>query len=832
MAQNDEPTDEQHTIQQLDVEKLHSLPSEQQDLYLLTFTSDLARHVSGLDAEAAIALQLPVKKEVLKIIELSSPAPTRVIRNNLGQCLGGVLSKGDRKILFETINQLIELINSNKGSKDGPSKHAAVHCLGMAFETAGDSAISTAPLASTTLLRMLKSAQNHTGLRGALFVALGRIVLGINKSADDQICRDIWKQARQAATNDKSLLVQGSACWCLEQLSVHTPYFDTYSDFDKLQGVVWKVLDSHSPSVRRAASSCLSAVYVKHYSKGGDDLATKPKKSKKTKPQPQEGDEDGIPERPSTPAPQPQVISFTLSGILRQMTSQYCKSATSNKGRAGLVFTLIKTLRRLGETVVEEQYATIATQLFNDLLTSSTVIHHRYRLLISRKFVRIVLSDVIGRRLLGESAQLTAVRFLINGTLKDYPQAEDKQKPEPNKQVLVGALDALKSLIENLDSATQSVADLCREAILQVLEHPSYSVQVHASQCLKTFVLACPSQLLPSVTICMNSVNREVGQLTGPRKSPRRCLGLALGLAAAVSTASQQPLYGSVDVYARILSQATSILKSSSGLDIRISSVQIQVAWVMVGGLMALGPNFVKIHLSQLLLLWRNALPKPLPSDNMGQRTLMELTFLAHVRECALSSIAAFLAYNARLVTLDVAKRLATMLHNTTEFLNSLPARKASEDPERRLSFSLQLQDFDHMIRRRVFECSSQLLELSPSEAHSEILQSNILSLATSSFADPDTMTTSSLSSSIASSTGSVDTIWDLGDNSGFGITSLIQGLDGPLLTPGFSLESSSSRVRQSNEEVADRIVSHCSDLCFCRTLIDNKRFVLPSVIP
>ncbi|KAH0403712.1 hypothetical protein KCU89_g1854, partial [Aureobasidium melanogenum] len=68
---------------QLDIAKLHALPSEQQDLYLLTFTSDLSRHASSLDQDGASANQVWIKKELLQIVDLASPAPTRVIRNNL-----------------------------------------------------------------------------------------------------------------------------------------------------------------------------------------------------------------------------------------------------------------------------------------------------------------------------------------------------------------------------------------------------------------------------------------------------------------------------------------------------------------------------------------------------------------------------------------------------------------------------------------------------------------------------------------------------------------------------------------------------------------------------
>ena len=276
----------------------------------------------------------------------------------------------------------------------------------------------------------------------------------------------------------------------------------------------------------------------------------------------------------------------------------------------------------------------------------------------------------------------------------------------------------------------------------------------------------------------MNSVNRELALLAGARQSPRRCVGLANGLSAVLSTSTAQPLHGSVDVNSRVLSQATSLLKSSSNSDLRISSTQIQVAWILIGGLMTLGPNFVKIHLSQLLLLWKNALPKPLNKDNMVQRNVLELSFLAHVRECALGSILTFLEFNSRLLTLDVTKRLAAMLQNTTMFLNTLPNKKTTDDISQRLSPALQLHDFDLMVRRRVLQCYTKLVELSPAGSSEVLLQTNLLPFAVSSFADPDNYTPSSLSTSIASSAGTFESIWDVADNYGFGVTGLVKGFD------------------------------------------------------
>jgi hypothetical protein len=799
---------------QLDVKKLHALPSEQQDLYLLTFTSDLARHVAALDADEASAHQIYVKKELFQVITLISPAPTRVIRNALGRTFADIFRKSDRKLLFESINELVNILNAaGKAEKDVRAKHAAAHCLGAVFEAAGNSAIGLSPLVASSLLRLVKFAQNHTGLRGTIFKALGRVLKGVDGSADEQVARDVWKQCRSICVNDKSLLVQANACYCLEQLVRFTPFFDNSNDFDKLQAAIWKTIDSSSAAVRHAAASCISAALVKSYSDTApveQPLARSMTMRKKPKKQTDLEGDDEVMERPGSPAPKKSAakLAFSLPALLKVLSNHYCRSATGNRARAGIVLCYMKTLRALGENLAEAKYGDIARHLFMDLLSNPTIANNRYRTLNTRKYVAVVLETVVGTELLGEAGQLSAARFLVNEILKDYPQAL-KERPEPTKQTLVGALSALSSLFKSLGSAANVIADSCRDALLQVLQHPSYTVQVYASSALRAFVLACPLQLLPAVTICTNSVNRELGLLAGPRQSPRRCVGLANGLSAILSTSTAQPLHGSVDVNSRVLSQATSLLKSSSDSDLRISSTQIQVAWILIGGLMTLGPNFVKIHLSQLLLLWKNALPKPLNKDNMVQRNLLELSFLAHVRECALGSILTFLEFNSRLLTLDVTKRLAAMLQNTTMFLNTLPSKKTTDDISQRLSPSLQLHDFDLMVRRRVLQCYTKLVDLNPVGSNEVLLQTNLLPFAVSSFADPDIYAPSSLSTAIASSAGSFESIWDVADNYGFGVTGLVKGFDIQPL-PG-EHESGATQhwvTRAGPEAVIDRTVS------------------------
>ncbi|PMD28615.1 ARM repeat-containing protein [Hyaloscypha hepaticicola] len=768
---------------ELDVKKLASLPSEQQDLYLLNFVSTLTKHVESLAPDDCTAQQLYLKKELLQILNLAAPPPTRVIRNNLGRCFAHVLGKGDRKLLFETVNDLVGIIGGGKAKTEGDlrTKHAAVYCLGDVFAAAGDSAIGLHPLACTALLKLLKPAQNNAGLRAAIFKALGKIAQMVGTSMDESISRDAWKQARNHASSDKSCLLQITACRCLKMFSKHTSYFDNSSDFDNLKSTIFKTIDSSSPLVRQAAGDCLAEAMVKNHSEDAaqDNDVPKMKKPKRSNTKRQSmvpGADDEEIQRPESPGPKKsQILSFTLQEMLKQLSTFYVKSSTSNKARSGIAVCYTRIFKSLSERTVETMYMKIVDHLTIEVLSHPNITTNRYRLLATRRFVQIILEEVIGQSVLGESGQMDSAKSLINDILKNYPQVI-KERPEPGKHALIAVLSALASLIKTLGPAANAFSDSCRDGLLQVLQHPSYTVQVYTSYCLRTFTLACPQQLLPCLTICMNSVNRELTLLSTGRNSPRRCVGYANGLSAMISTASLQPLYGSVDVNSRVLSLATGLLKSSSKSELRVSSTQIQVAWILIGGLMSLGPNFVKIHLSQLLLLWKNALPKPLAKDNTSQRSYLESSFLTHVRECALGSILAFLQFNSRLLTVDVSKRIAAMLQNTTAFLKTLPTRKTTEDITQRLMPSLQLLDLDLMVQRRVLQCYTKLVNLSPAGGSEALLQSNLLTLAVSFFADPDNYTPSSLSTSIASSAGNFESIWDIGDNCGFGVTGLVRG--------------------------------------------------------
>ncbi len=282
----------------------------------------------------------------------------------------------------------------------------------------------------------------------------------------------------------------------------------------------------------------------------------------------------------------------------------------------------------------------------------------------------------------------------------------------------------------------------------------------------------------------MEKLQRDLTTSLTPSASSEvlfRALGHAYGLAALVSIIPQRPLYVSYDVPAKVLDMATQLLKRAGEHDVRIAGIEVEVAWMLIASLMALGPNFVRPHLAQLLVLWRNALPKPTTKDAVGSagRSIAEWEFLLHVREAALGAIWCFLERNKSvLVTLDVARRIASVLSNALSFANNFISAGV-EDPGdatplqqqnvTRRSGGLTLRDREALLRRRVHQCFVSLGFSSIPDQTQVILLQSVVSL----FASPDGYAGSSVQAAIASSTGTFVSVWTSGDGYGYGVTAV-----------------------------------------------------------
>ncbi|KAK9449409.1 armadillo-type protein [Limtongia smithiae] len=766
--------------QPLDAARLQDLSSlDKQHIYVFSWLSDLHRFLESLDGAGASAHQIFVKNELAKLTPVSSAILSRPIRILVGKCYSEIFSKGDCKTLFDVINDLLTALNTGKADKNIESKFFLVHVIGDIFACAGFDIKSMAAHAILSLLRLIRYSNQNAGYRASIFEAMSQVFSLCGSFIDESMARDVSKQAKSAATGDKSVIVRAAALNCFREMFKTVNVLNNLSDLDSLRSIVTKAFDTPQACVRNSAALCWASALSVASTLTTSVVEVQQKRSKRPTPQPGADGEDA-----NAPPPPPETVKKVVQNItlpfedaLKQLSSVYTKSGVSVRVRAGVIATYCEFFLIYGSGEVEARYFAIVQNLLDHLFSHPNITNNRFRKLSARRHVCFLLNEVVGQYLLGEQGRLNAVRILVNDLLKNYPTVM-KDQYEPSKYTLVAAVSALKYLTETLGSAIIPQQTMVRDSLLMVLQHPNYTVQVATCSCIRSFLLQVPSQLIFMANAIMENLKRELGVLRSRRMKPEvagRCTGYATGLAIVIGISSLRPQYASLDLTSRIFTMATALLKSSGNVDVLISTTQIHAAWTIISGLMSIGPSFVKLHLSQLLLLWKSALPKPLSKDMVADKNSLEYSFLLHVRECALSSILTFLQFNTRLVTSDVSKRLGVMLLNTSAFLNLITSRKIEEDPTLRLSQTLHLTDYQVMVRRRVFQCHIALI----SGHNSDGLQADVLTTAVSIFAEPENFTPPApLSLSIAISAGTLDSIWEMTDNYACGVSSMMQAFN------------------------------------------------------
>lgn len=479
---------------------------------------------------------------------------------------------------------------------------------------------------------------------------------------------------------------------------------------------------------------------------------------------------------------------FTPLEMLKYLSTTYNKPATPRKLRNAIIDIYASLFNMLGASYVENHYGEIVKHLVDEIVLPARASSTRHEVLSTRESVGILLRDLIGVRLLSEAGQVMAIREWANNYLKKWSLTPLPGATNMHKHALVIGLREVAGLLEQLGNASPSILELLAEPLVRLLSHDSYSVRVTASYTLRRFCAINPSQLPRMLNLLLADIMKELGMLgtpTAPKEIPQRLIGKTFALCALMAVTPTRPLYVSHDMSSKIFDLAVSLLKKAGDHDIPTSTIEVQVAWYLVASLMSLGPCFVKMHLPQLLVLWRNALPKPTSKDSsVGERGEAEWSFLLLVRECTLAAVLNFLRHSPSLVNIDVARRLATLFTNSLNFVNGFAtayaealreqaAASASGNPPPSsiaLANSPSLVEREANLRRRVLQCFTAL---GPSSA-TESMQSALLQAAITVFADPENYSGSAAQAAIAAQAGQFQGIWGATDGYAFGVTSLL----------------------------------------------------------
>lgn len=610
-------------------------------------------------------------------------------------------------------------------------------------------------------------------------VAFSRSLHSAGKALPDALVKDLLKSLR-SGLQDKALSVQRASAKTFIALHLHTPVLQLQPTLDMVAPLSFKSLETADHLTRRAFSRMLAHFLAATQVPGSGVV---PESSKKSKPEAE--DQSGEPTvMTSVAEDRASKTLFTTQEMLKYLSIPYNKQQSPRKLRNAIIDAYATLFTTLGGEYVEARYEEIVKHIMDEIVIPQR--GGRYEVLATRQAAKILLRDLVGERLLSEPGQVSAIRELTVNYLKKWQPTLLPGQPRINKNVLIVSLHEIAGLLEQLGNAPAQIIELLAEPLVRLLAHESYSVRLSTAFTLRRFCTTNPSQLPRLLGVLIADIEKDLNLLsspTAPTEVAPRLVGKAFGLSALIAVSPVRPLYVSHDVPTKVFDLAVSLLKRAGDHEIPQASTEIQVAWYLMTGLMSLGPSFVKLHLPQLLVLWRNALPKPSNKDtSVGERGEAEWNFLLLVRECALSSALNFLNHNHSLVNIDVARRLATLFTNTLNYVNGFATAYAealreqanSPNPSPIFTTRPSLVDREATLRRRVLQCFTVL---GPSSA-TESTQPALLQAAITVFADPENYSGSGAQAAIAAQAGNFVGIWHSADGYAFGVTSLARARD------------------------------------------------------
>ena len=592
--------------------------------------------------------------------------------------------------------------------------------------------------------------------------------------------KDLLKALR-AGLQDRALPVQRACAETFISLHTYTVATPLQSTLDTVVPLIFKSLETADYLTRRSLSRLLATLLAATQTPGSGAAPAEPRRA------PKKDEED--------PSTEPNVVTsaaedkssktlLSTTEMLRYLSVPYNRPNTARKLRNAMIDVHATLFTSLGSEYVEAHYSETVKHVMDEIVLSPKGQSGRYEILTSREAVSLLLRDLIGVRLLSETAQIMAIREWANTYLKKWQLQSLPGQARTHKLVLIVALREVAGLLEQLGNAPPSILELLAEPLVRLLSHPSYSVRVAAAYTLRRFCCLNPSQLSRMLEILLTDLQKDLGMLgtpTAPKDLSDRIMGKAVALSGLIAVGPSRPLYVAHDVPTKVFDLAVSMLKRAGDHDVAVATIEVQVAWYLIASLMSLGESFVRQNLSQLLVLWRNALPKPTSKDaSVGERGEAEWVFLLVVRECALASVYNFLRHNPSLVNIDAARRLATLFTNSLNFVNGFATafaealREQAANPQATSpAFTARpsLVEREANLRRRVLQCFTAL---GPSSA-TDSMQSALLQAAITVFADPENYSGSAAQAAIAAQAGQFTSVWSSTDGYAFGLTSLLR---------------------------------------------------------
>ncbi|KAJ3352011.1 hypothetical protein HDU83_008405 [Entophlyctis luteolus] len=653
--------------------------------WLASVERDLRVGVASIKASDPDAI-LGVEKSLLRFLNCTAPRPSRPIREAIAR-IYILIYTHDPRTLSDTVAG-IQNILSLKKLDDPAIKLAATYCLGFITEHLGSKVSYLFAETSNILLKSLKTLRDsEIAAKHETIVALSACLRGAGKSMTEVQLKDLVKFGKTGLT-DKAPLIRSDSANMLENLYRHTSVQkpSKIEEFDAFISPAIKGIEGANSTTRISISKFIGFLVSTSQTKVENSV---------------KANGNGAGGKNEVGGTEDEGV-LSLEDMFNLLQGYFVKS-TSLDVRVGIVQFYAEVLRELGLGFIETNYARIVKHLTMLVglpkfsVTDADGILHRH-------LCTYLIRDVLGKTL-SESGQIMALRELESRWLKKWSSLFGPESPS-SKWVLTFILDEISALLIDLGSASSVVADALSESLFNLLIFPSAAVNSSLSSCMKIFCNANPKALSLYIDKITTILQKDSLTMTGEKADTlEKFVGYSNALAMILSAVKNHQLNTSFESLALIFGLSTQLLKASaSAKDPRVAYAQAQMAWNILAGMTTLGPTIMIVHMSQLLLLWKQVFPKSLSKEVTDSEKALTLSLIN--RDGALSCISVFLQFNSSLVTIDIAKRLAVLLNNALSCSTSIRASSvvhstnAAATPAQK-----RIQELEMSVRKRMFDC-------------------------------------------------------------------------------------------------------------------------------
>ena len=745
----------------LDVPALgEAVRHEQVDLFLLDWLTTAEQILATDRRESAAfvdeALRLCGARRTEHPSVLDTIAPGRGARQLLARCLVRIYGDegAEKPPLYDTITALHDAIVREPVHADTLVRHvAALDVCATLLRAFPSAAVRSHAVLVPVCVRLARAGAAPVLARDAALQLLDAMLAhgGVGSLAPPAV-KELYKLLR-AQLGDRAGPVVRASCACLGSLAVQHDALRARAEIEAVVAQCARVLPASDVATRAALAQLVAQLLLQ------TELVPVAAAGGGSGPAGADDADDAAASKGPVAAP-----LYAPDEMLQVVYAHVARVGTPWSARVVLLELYAALLARAGAAWVEAHYDAVLVHLVDGVAQRACAVLAPAEALAVRHGVRVLLHTYLCAGL-PEPAQERAAVAVGAAVLNTWPPRTPQSAPAGDA-ALGAALELGAALVAALGGLARPVHDAQYEPVLTLLTHPARAVQVRAAWWLRVACDVHPVLLAPTYTRLLQYVRRDVAALRTPQHDGgvglrARLAGHSGALAALVPVAAAQPLYALNEDAEEVFALATELLQGVAEHSPGEAAAAIGAAWTLLGSLFALGPLLARPHWPRLLPLWRNALAAP-PAG--APRDEGAWAFLLGVRENALTALLAFFLHGggAAVLTGEGARRVVGMLSNVLVLLDAFPAA---------LDAVPLLRERAARVRALLLRCCAQLAH----DAALAPLHAALTRLALHVFAQPERFAGSAAQAAISTSSGAYTSLWTLGDQYAYGVTSLVR---------------------------------------------------------